>query len=793
MFPIEPARRQDQNEDSCTREAESMRRFTYLAVLLICVGCSQDWRSLSSAAPADAGVATTGPQAMPQTLQLPRPVTGFARLPDRGDLVHYPSKPPTRDASGAVWHRADISEEHALNAIARGVLRVTLPSGDIQTFRYRRHVEHPTGDWTWIGRLDGDPASGEAILTFGDRATFGSIARPGRSPLELTVRDGVSWLVEVDQRRSPASDRVDYLVPPTGRESSGDTPLPATPAIGVESFAATAMASTVIDVVLGYTQGMVTQYGSQSATVTRLTSLVDISNQAYRNSLIDGELRLVHAMQVDFGDLTDNEAALEQLTGSNGSGGNVAIPPGLAALRSAREQYGADLVSLVRKFNDPEHDGCGVAWLLKTPMDARFGYSVVSDGSDGGFGCRLRTLAHELGHNMGQAHNAEDTTGAGMHPYSYGYREASPTGFYTIMAYPVPTATDSTKTNQEEINHFANPNVPYDGRPTGIANASDNARSLAQSMPIVAQFRATVVAPPPVVATGRRNDVNGDGRSDVLWHNVGLQQFDWWLMDGAQRLAVGSKAIASQYSVAATGDFNGDGRSDVLWRDSTTLWIWQSEASGTYSIQFVAAYPASGWSVAGAGDVDGDGRSDILWHNPGLELMDWWRMDGATRLAIGRKAIANQYRVSAIGDFNGDRRADILWRDNSTLWTWQSEGSGFSIHYVDSYPAVGWVVVGAGDIDGDGRSDILWHNVGQQLVDWWLMNGATRQGLGRKAIASQYRVAAIGDFNGDGRSDVFWRDDAKTTLWIWRSEPAGGFAIDFVGGYPPPGWEILGK
>jgi hypothetical protein len=65
--------------------------------------------------------------------------------------------------------------------------------------------------------------------------------------------------------------------------------------------------------------------------------------------------------------------------------------------------------------------------------------------------------------------------------------------------------------------------------------------------------------------------------------------------------------------------------------------------------------------------------------------------------------------------------------------------------------------------------------------------------VGRKAIASQYRVAAIGDYNGDGRSDVFWRDTAKTTLWIWRAEPAGGFAIDYVGAYPPAGWEIVNK
>ena len=36
------------------------------------------------------------------------------------------------------------------------------------------------------------------MLTFGANAAFGSIAQPDKHPLRLTVRDGVSWLVETD-------------------------------------------------------------------------------------------------------------------------------------------------------------------------------------------------------------------------------------------------------------------------------------------------------------------------------------------------------------------------------------------------------------------------------------------------------------------------------------------------------------------------------------------------------------------------------------------------------------------
>src|SRR3546814_14789314 len=69
-------------------------------------------------------------------------------------------------------------------------------------------------------------------------------------------------------------------------------------------------------------------------------------------------------------------------------------------------------------------------------------YSVVSDGTDLDEGddntyfCREETLAHDLGHNMGQAHNDEDSDTTGVHAYSYGYRETSSIGFYTVLAYP---------------------------------------------------------------------------------------------------------------------------------------------------------------------------------------------------------------------------------------------------------------------------------------------------------------------------------------------------------------------
>ena len=62
---------------------------------------------------------------------------------------------------------------------ASGHLQVTTPEGESLDFKYDRHVEHASGDWTWIGHRAGMDCE-QAILTFGADAAFGSIAQPGK-------------------------------------------------------------------------------------------------------------------------------------------------------------------------------------------------------------------------------------------------------------------------------------------------------------------------------------------------------------------------------------------------------------------------------------------------------------------------------------------------------------------------------------------------------------------------------------------------------------------------------------
>ena len=154
---------------------------------------------------------------------------------------------------------------------------------------------------------------------------------------------------------------------------------------------APATSANTIDVAIGYTQGFANAFGgSSSGAVTRLNFLIEVGNQAFINSQINGYLRLVSAVQVTYSDNTKNSDVLTQLTGNTGTSA-IAIAPALVPIHTARNEKGADLAVLVRDFQTPENEGCGIAWLngadkkeISPTADDDFGFAVVSDGYDTG-------------------------------------------------------------------------------------------------------------------------------------------------------------------------------------------------------------------------------------------------------------------------------------------------------------------------------------------------------------------------------------------------------------------------
>lgn len=775
------------------------------ALMLVLAGCSGE--SSESGLAGMRGVAAskvTG--SVPATLPFAREIgASIANAPDRGALLSYPNKAaPTKQEGAYSWFPIAISEAHAFKGIATGEMTVPSPDGSQVKLRYERHVEEIDGNWTWIGRVVGGDPMQEAIITFGEKAVFGSIPQAkGKPALSLQTRNGAVFAVQTDPSKvvSATKGHEDVMIPEvdTLRSSmAAAVSQSAQVSQGATDIAQAAppTSANTIDVAIGYTPEFAAANGGASGAATRLVYLVQVGNQAFANSDINGYLRIVNTVQVSYTNTNTNQTALQELTGSTGSS-SVAIPASLAPLRAARDQYGADIAVLVRKFNTPENEGCGIAWLnganqtAITSADAAWGYFVISDGYDAGtdsktYYCADETLVHEAAHLMGSAHdraNSTTTGGAlqyGRFPYSFGYKTAAAAGnFYTVMAYG----------DAGQVAHriFSTPLKSICGGngnlACGVSNSEDNAQSLNQTIPVVVNFRATVV---PFTAK-LDGDINGDGRSDIQWFNQSTGVLNIWLMNNNALSGNIGRTVSTQCTPRAFGDFNGDQRSDVAFTcvGDNTVYMWLSTGSG-FTQERVGNFSA-GWSLIGSVDMDGNGRSDLVWHQASSGNVNVWLMNGSSLTSYFGRTISTACTPRVLGDTNGDSKGDITWAcvgDNS-VYMWFSTGSAFVQEKVGNF-SVGWSLVGGNDVDGNGKTDLIWHQPSTGALNVWLMSGHILDGNFGRSVSTQCTPRGFGDYTGDGRGDVVFTCVGDNTVYLWAST-GSGYNQSFIGNYAN-GW-----
>lgn len=197
-------------------------------------------------------------------------------------------------------------------------------------------------------------------------------------------------------------------------------------------------------------------------------------------------------------------------------------------------------------------------------------------------------------------------------------------------------------------------------------------------------------------------DINGDGRSDILFR--GSTHLAYWLMDGT-RVTRSSYAGdgGAGYRVVAVADFTGSRSADVLWTNGSQLKLWASNAStANFEHHAIGGY-GGGWEPFAGGDLDGDGRAEILFR--GDSHLAYWRQT----LAPGFKYSSHYagdggagYRVVGVSKYasKDDLAVDILWSNGSKLKLW-----------------VVWTPAGWG-CDGDSEPCIEPHELGHYGGGW---------------------------------------------------------------------------
>lgn len=667
-----------------------------------------------------------------------------------------------------------VQEDQAFSAVFQGGLWLPTPSGGRIYAKYQRHILHPNGTWTWIGTVSTVHGNQSVVLTFGQGGVYGLIPQASGYPLRIVTKAGETRVVETSAAMARSAEQLrlhskpDFSVPARGAAARAALNRPSRQAAASAPVQAAASSSgtVTIDVMVAYTPGFASETGNARLALIRIQNLVDIANQAYIASGVNQQIRLVDTVEVNYPDNTSNDSALDDLTGLDTNGNPVPIPASLQGIASLRTQYGADLVTLIRSYDNATQGGCGVGWLIggnqqtiDPSQDYVYGYNVVSDGSNGGYYCLDTTFAHELGHNMGNAHDRAHADEGGAYSYSYGYLGNGANGFSTIMAYGTDTTTP--------LAIFSNPNIAVcQNTPCGVADSSsssaDNVHSMNNTAALIAAFEPTMVeTPPPLVTTYVHNDVNGDGKSDIVWRSKNNAQSAFWIMNGAQLASSFAAPVNTNYKLIATGDFNGDGMMDMIWTDGASMWMWTGNGSSFTSV-YMRPYPTR-WTVVGTGDLDGDGKTDLIWATSG-EIAEWL-MNGPAFTATYSQNLPSGWQYLTVGDFDGDGKADLLLTNGTAMQMWTNFNAGsFTQVATHDYPP-GWTILGAGDVNGDGMADLLWRDNAHTRFAYWIMDGPQLVNSAAIYVSPQWQFGTMGDFYGNGLTGFVWYNTSQIVMW----------------------------
>jgi len=361
------------------------------------------------------------------------------------------------------------------------------------SFEAERDLEQDLGNgrFAWVGHAAGDPGNRVVIGVSGDAAA-GSFSYRGRL-FKLEPRaDGSHVLAEVEPG-DPAPEMDPVPVADTASTATG----------GAGGTAADG--GPVMDVLVAYTPAVQAAYGAAGSDALIIQAVAE-ANQAYANSGISARLNLVHTVLTNYTESGDMGTDLSRLRSTSDGY--------MDELHALRNTYGADLVSLIE--HEPQY--CGIAYLMGSLSTgfASSAFSVVHRTCATGY----YSFAHEIGHNQGAHHDHNNASGA-MYAYAYGYQEPY-NAFRTVMAY-------NCSGGCPRIDYFSNPNVQYNGKPTGAANYADNARTINTNAATVAAFRQQAATTAPAAPGSLAALATGSATIDVDWADNSSDESGFYL------------------------------------------------------------------------------------------------------------------------------------------------------------------------------------------------------------------------------------------------------------------------
>lgn len=359
----------------------------------------------------------------------------------------------------------------------------------VLTARADRIFAEGVADFNWVGSLDQDEHAIMSFARVGD-AIVGDISSPQFGEFRvIPAGDGLFHIIEVDvEGLNPCgkTEAQNLWADPSASSFEPDQPLLPpdhyrdVPSQNTNFVDIRGSEPTTVDILILWTPRAQQSTGSEAAMQAALQNFVNNTNTAYINSGIEQRVRLVHSQRTEYVEHSASSGTPmgTDLSRLRNNGDGI-----MDEAHTLRNQYGADLVHLV---SGVANGACGIAYLLFPGGNSSNGFGVTA------YSCGWSTFAHELGHNMGCAHD-RDNGSSGYRCWSFGYRTPN-SQWRTIMAYAPGT----------RINYFSSPDVTWNGFTMGIGTtacpsttAADNVRTMNETRAVVSNFRASIVGNPP--------------------------------------------------------------------------------------------------------------------------------------------------------------------------------------------------------------------------------------------------------------------------------------------------------
>ena len=326
-----------------------------------------------------------------------------------------------------------------------------------------------------------------------------------------------------------------------------------------------------------------------------------LSQSAFDNSDIAIELRPVYNYNVDYDETADEIGSGERLrrftssptfNPSNWNAGGY-----MDDVHEIRDEVGADMVAGIFNLSDVG----GIAWLLGSPMgypELAFSLNRIQQILTG------YTLAHELGHNMGNAHSrsqASNTAGlyGALFHYSVGYQWVTENeAFVSVMGYSEDKETLSGDTvRTQEAGVFSSPEVLWQGVAAGtldpIYGPTDATKSNKEIKLTIADYRQTMVEA-PVISVDQEAVTVSMNREDqfevpLVISNTGASNLMWRVASEPVGL---SKTVGSSDSPFYRPDIPVSSYKAVEQSDDRIVY---SEDFEGFKSRLIGGYRARGW------------------------------------------------------------------------------------------------------------------------------------------------------------------------------------------------------